>query len=176
MIQGNKPGKVDAILDQSIPSYNSTAPQNPRKTPSQTPKRQRTSMIWFYCKNLSDGSPVIDQDGDKAWRCVYCDKTYKHKSGTTKAADHLRKLHSIDTSKMNDSLQQREDKSSVLRKTNNLDAGVLEELYLRWTSKYSIPAEQVAWPEFRTFLEYVSPEANRLLPLVLEEGRFLPQG
>lgn len=64
-----------------------------------SPRRQQTSMIWLHHKPSTDGTVLIDKDGDKIWSCLYCPKTYKCKSGTGKAIMHLEKSHNIDGSR-----------------------------------------------------------------------------
>ena len=41
---------------------------------------------------------------------------------------------------------------------------VLEFLYLKWIITQNLPFSQVEYHHFRSFLEYISPEANLLLP------------
>ena len=45
-----------------------------------------------------------------------------------------------------------------------LDPAVLEQLYVRWIMTHSVSFSQSSWTKFRSFLEYINPEANRLLP------------
>jgi len=45
-----------------------------------------------------------------------------------------------------------------------LDLAVLEQLYIRWITTHLVSFSQSSWTEFRSFLEYVNSEANRLLP------------
>ena len=45
-----------------------------------------------------------------------------------------------------------------------INPAILNFLYLRWTILHDIPFVQVQSHEFRTFLEYINPAANRLLP------------
>lgn len=45
-----------------------------------------------------------------------------------------------------------------------LDKNTLEYLYLQWTLSSDIPLNHVRDTAFRTFLEYVNPVANRMLP------------
>ena len=47
---------------------------------------------------------------------------------------------------------------------NGLDRNTLEYLYLKWTTSQDIPLDHVRDEGFRTFLEYISPAANRMLP------------
>ena len=45
-----------------------------------------------------------------------------------------------------------------------LDKATLEYLYLQWTVSMNISFDQVRDSRFRTFLEYINPAANRMLP------------
>ena len=47
---------------------------------------------------------------------------------------------------------------------NDLDKNTLEYLYLKWTTSQDIPLDHVRDAGFRTFLEYINPAANRMLP------------
>ena len=48
--------------------------------------------------------------------------------------------------------------------SNSLDRNTLEYLYLKWTTSQDIPLDHVRDEGFRTFLEYINPAANRMLP------------
>lgn len=49
-------------------------------------------------------------------------------------------------------------------KSGRLDSEKLEERYLHWGTSHNVPEEQICWPEFRDFLDYVNPTVNALLP------------
>lgn len=136
-------------------------------------KRQRSSLIWDHA--IQQGSKLdVDQDGDPIWRCCYCKQTYKIKSGTKKATEHLRKAHLVTTESPYEKRQrsiQRDIRISMLKASeqsspmlNHLDPVVLQDLYLRLIVIHGIPFNAVVWPELRTFLEYINPMANSLLP------------
>ena len=55
--------------------------------------------------------------------------------------------------------QRRRDMMSI-----GLDKATLEYLYLQWAISCDIPFNQVRDTRFRTFLEYINPATNRLLP------------
>ena len=127
------------------------------------PKRQRTSEIWQYSKTLIDGGLLSDKDGDTIWRCKNCSKTYKEKSGTSKPARHLAKCLQNKSTTVG---QPEDDKGGVQLSYNwALDSEKLEQLYLRWVTSHAVPEEQICWPEFREFLNYVNPMANSVLPI-----------
>ena len=143
----------------------------------------KISFIWWHAIPADDGSlDYKDADSDVCWRCSHCRQTYKQKSGTSKPVEHLRKVHRIleDTA-----FEQRtwhaqktiqyamtraseiEEKRHLHRQSNAssqaLDPAILEQLYVWWIMTYSVLFSQSSWTEFRSFLEYVNPEANRLL-------------
>ena len=47
---------------------------------------------------------------------------------------------------------------------DGLDRNTLEYLYLKWTTSQDLPLDHVRDERFRTFLEYINPAANRMLP------------
>ena len=47
---------------------------------------------------------------------------------------------------------------------DGLDRDTLEYLYLKWTTSQDLPLDHVRSKGFRTFLEYINPAANRMLP------------
>ena len=46
----------------------------------------------------------------------------------------------------------------------DIDKTTLEYLYIQWTVTQDFPFKKVRNTEFRTFLEYINPVANRMLP------------
>ncbi len=52
-----------------------------------------------------------------------------------------------------------------------LDKTTLEFLYIWWITTHNIAFNQVTYIEFRDWLEYVNPVANRLLPSALDTIR-----
>ena len=47
---------------------------------------------------------------------------------------------------------------------STIDKSTLEFLYIKWTTKANIPFNQVEDKDFRVFLEYLNPAANKQLP------------
>jgi hypothetical protein len=130
------------------------------------PKRQRTSKIWQYSRTSQNGDLLFDKDGDTVWICKNCSKTYKEKSGTTKPAKHLVKCLQTQAEIIEQNDDEHQDQQALQSYSlGKLDSDRLEELYLSWVTSHSVPEEQVCWPEFRDFLDYVSPTANALLPV-----------
>jgi hypothetical protein len=125
-------------------------------------------MIWMHHKQSSGDSPLIDKDGDKLWSCLYCQKTYKYKSGTRKAIEHLQRSHNIDGS-TSQTQEQDEIQSPSGEANYSVNISTLKELYLKWITSHSAALKQAQGPEFRAFLEYISPYANTLLSLDLSE-------
>ena len=149
---------------RSIPTSNIPIDYTPaRKTQTTTrkSKRPQTSMIWTHHKPSTNGVLVVDKDGDIVWRCLYCLKQYKNKSGTRKAILHLQISHNI----TNDRVNQSEDRSPPLEARNPIDTNTLKDLYLEWTASHPDARRQAQTPAFRLFLEYATPFADTLLSL-----------
>ena len=121
---------------------------------------------------------------DSRFNCNHCFKSYTISGGTEIIARHLRKEHLIDPSISAIAEKRRRDGTAIdiaiLRGAEinikadeqrrkdlmgiGLDKATLEYLYLQWTVSHDIPFNQVRDRHFRTFLEYVNPAANRMLP------------
>lgn len=112
---------------------------------------------------------MSDKDGDTIWLCKNCSKTYKEKSGTSKPAKHLAKCLQNKSTIVG---QQEGHQCGVQLPYNwELHSDKLEQLYLRWVTSHAVPQEQICWPEFREFLNYVNPTANALLPVEYQNLR-----
>lgn len=131
-------------------------------------KRPQTSMIWMHHKPSPDGLPLIDKDGDICWSCLYCTKTYKYKSGTRKAIEHIQRSHGIDGTNTN---HMRKHATQTLSPETNssVDINTLKELYLKWITSDLSALKQAQSPEFRAFLEYISPYASALEALDISQ-------
>ena len=125
----------------------------------------------------------ISTRGDQ-YICNRCSKVYSISGGTGAIARHLKAKHSIDPTasgvaekriKEGISIDQAilrgaeininaEEKRQEELLGAHLDKETLEYLYLQWTVSSNIPFDQVRDKGFRTFLEYINPVANRLLP------------
>lgn len=135
--------------------------------------RAKTSHIHEYISTRGDN-----------FVCNRCSKVYKSSGGTGAIARHLKKAHSIDPTASHIAGKKPRERTAIdaaiLRgaETNleaeekrreelmeiGLNKTTLEYLYLQWTIPQNIPFSQVRNTEFRTFLEYVNPVANRMLP------------
>ena len=135
--------------------------------------RAKTSQIHEYISTRGD-----------SFVCNRCSKIYKSSGGTGAIARHLKKAHSIDPTASGIAGKKPRERSAIeaaiLRgaETNleaeekrreelmaiDLNKNTLEYLYLQWTIPLDIPFGHVRNTEFRTFLEYVNPVANRMLP------------
>lgn len=118
------------------------------------------------------------------YACNRCGKMYSVSGDTGAIGRHLKKLHSIDPSPSGVAEKRIRDGTDVAaailrgaevnikadekRKDEimgrHLDKNTLEYLYLQWTISRNIPFDQVRDRGFRTFLEYVNPIANQMLP------------
>lgn len=141
-------------------------------TPSKR-SRAKTSHIHEY----------ISTEGDY-FVCSHCSRKYKSSGGTGAISRHLKKAHSIDPTASSIAKKRiregtgidaailrgaemnikAEEKRREQLMSIGLDKTTLEYLYLQWTISQDIPLKQVRNSAFRTFLEYVNPVANRMLP------------
>jgi hypothetical protein len=138
-------------------------------TGTRNSRRPQTSMIWMHHKQSSGDLLLIDKDGDIIWSCLYCQKTYKYKSGTRKAIEHLQRSHNINVSKTRQTQEQDKTQSPSREANFSVDTPTLKKLYLKWITSHSAALIQAQSPEFRAFLEYISPHASILLSLDLSE-------
>jgi hypothetical protein len=148
--------------------------------PHKRPKISKRSFIWQHASNPDNSALINSSDNlDPTWCCRHCRQTYQVRSGTTKAREHLQKVHHISEKTTEEKRLQRthntiqtaiaraieiqqEHKQQIIK--NALNPEVLEQLYVQWITAHGVPFNQVRWPKFRAFLEYISPEANCLLP------------
>jgi hypothetical protein len=159
---------LDPIIESpSTPGSHATASK--LHTGIRNSKRPQTSMIWMHHRQSSGDSPLIDKDGDIIWSCLYCQKTYKYKSGTRKAIEHLQRSHSINGSNTGQTQEQDKIQSPSREANCSSNISTLKELYLKWITSHSAALKQAQSPEFRAFLEYISPYANTLLSLDILE-------
>ena len=116
--------------------------------------------------------------------CNRCSKNYSITGGTGAIGQHLKNEHCIDrTTSLLAEKRLREGTSInavILRGAGinveaeekrrkeligiDIDKITLEYLYIQWTVTQDFPFKQVRNTEFRTFLEYINPVANRILP------------
>ena len=135
--------------------------------------RAKTSTIHQY----------ITVRGDQ-FICNSCCRAYSTNGGSGAIARHLKKAHSIDPSasalaekriREGTSIDaailrgaeiniKAEEKRRAELMSIGLDKTTLEYLYLQWIVTEDIPLKQVRTNVFRTFLEYVNPVANQMLP------------
>ena len=143
--------------------------------------RARPKTSWIH-----DHVRSIRRNGTAMYGCNYCSMVYNPSGGTGAFQRHLKSKHQIDPSAS--SVAQKRDKNgtavdaAILRhaelnqelnqereeKTREellaLNKTTLEYLYIRWTTTHNIAFNQVSHVEFRDWLEYVNPVANKLLP------------
>ena len=177
---------IAGVMDEERNSPEDSAPDvsllqksGPRSSVSQASgtsskkPRAKTSHIHDYISTRGDN-----------FVCNRCSKVYKSSGGTGAIARHLKKAHSIDPTASGIAGKKPRERTAIdaaiLRgaETNleaeekrreelmaiGLNKTTLEYLYLQWTIPQNIPFSQVRNTEFRTFLEYVNPVANRMLP------------
>ena len=146
-------------------------------TTSSSKLRPKTSWIHTHIRPFKRGAVPF-------WACLYCSSTFRASGGTATFTRHLKIKHGMDPSAT--SVAQKRDgnglavHAAILRHAelnhekkeeqreqllaHNLNKTTLEYLYIRWTTTHSIAFGQVTHIEFRDWLEYVNPIANRLLP------------
>jgi hypothetical protein len=147
-------------------------------------KRAKTGFVWKYTvKPLPGDDGLYNEAGAAIWRCNQCTgppKELKVGGGTNRAAEHLESEHQlvqVDTRKVKRQRRQESDIAIAMQRASQvnqdrlsrkhstgLDTHTLEQLYLRWIVVNNISFAHVNAPEFRAFLQYVSPAANDLLP------------
>ncbi len=168
--------------------------ENPSQTPDpgssvsqpSQPSSGLTSGLVSFKRSRAKTSAIhefITQRG-KLLVCNRCSKTYQLSGGTGAITRHLKEKHSIEPTATYLAEKRRNEGTSIdaaiLRGAEinikaeeerrkelmgiGLDKATLEYLYLQWTIPMNIPFRQVRDKGFRTFLEYVNPVANRLLP------------
>ena len=154
-----------------LPVLESTVSQSLR-TSAKKP-RTKTSHIHEHISTRGD-----------SFICNSCSRSYKISGGTGAIARHLKKYHSITPTASGIAGKRTQERTTiedaVLRRAkidhntqgkgreevvgNDLDKDTLEYLYLKWTTSQDIPLDHVRDAGFRTFLEYINPAANRMLP------------
>ncbi len=153
------------------PGPGSSVSQAPRTSLKKS--RAKTSHIHKY----------ISTQGEN-FVCNRCSKIYKTSGGTGAIARHLKKAHSIEPTAGGTGKERVTERATTDAamlpgagldakagtKTREevmgigLDKNTLIDLYLRWTLSLDIPLSHVEDKAFRTFLEYINPAANRMLP------------
>ena len=111
-------------------------------------------------------------------------KSFTISGGTGAVARHLKTAHSIDPTHSSITEKRIREETAInmaiLRNTKiniktkeqrrkdlmgiGLNKTTLEYLYLQWAINYDIPFNQIRDARFRTFLEYINPATNRMLP------------
>lgn len=139
--------------------------------------RSKTSLIHEHCsiQNRSIGECYI---------CNHCKKAYKSSGGTRLMRLHLAKYHGIDLSSSGILKKRQRDGTAIdtviLRGSEinkqaeekrrkelmgiGLNKTTLEFLYIQWIVNQDLPFNQVSQAPFRSFIEYINPVANRMLP------------
>ena len=172
---GEERGILSGSETESLhtPAPSSSVSQKPTESGAFKRPRARTSQIHSFV--TIQGEFFI---------CNRCKKAYNVTGGTGAITRHLKTIHSIDPSPSGVAKKRiREGVSidaAILRGVQinqeaeeerrkelmgiGLDKATLEYLYLQWTIPQNIPFNHVRDQGFRTFLEYVNPVANRMLP------------
>ena len=169
----------DASSGVSTPDVSMPQPPVLEPTVSQTlrisAKKPRTKTSHIHEHISTRGDSFI---------CNSCSRSYKISGGTGAIARHLKKYHSITPTASGPAGKRTQERTAVdeavLRPSridhntqgkrreemmgNGLDRNTLEYLYLKWTTSQDIPLDHVRDERFRTFLEYINPAANRMLP------------
>lgn len=166
-----------AISSSRLPQSGLKSSVSYSSTSSIRKSRAKTSGVHKHCTQQSyhDGSYFV---------CNYCSKSYKCTGGTGTMTRHLKERHQIDPFLSTVALRRKTEGSTIeaaiLRGAEiniaaeekrqkdllavHLDKTTLEYLYIQWTVTENIPFNQVVHTAFRSFLEYINPVANRLLP------------
>ena len=138
-------------------------------------KRPRPKSSHIHQHSRMEGGVII---------CNRCNKRYKLSGGTGGMIRHLKVEHSIDPEASSIAEKRIRDgtaiDAAILRGIEinreaeeerrkelmgiGLDKETLEYLYLQWTVDCDIAFKHVRNKNFRAFLEYVNPVANRMLP------------
>ena len=169
----------DASSGVSTPDVSIPQPPVLEHTVSQTlrtsAKKPRTKTSHIHEHISTRGDSFI---------CNSCSRSYKISGGTGAIARHLKKYHSITPTASGPAAKRTQERTAideaVLRPAkidhntqgkrreemmgNGLDRNTLEYLYLKWTISQNLPLDLVRDERFRTFLEYINPAANRMLP------------
>ena len=169
--EGSSADSTPNVSSSHTPAPGTSLPQGPRVSAKRL--RAKTSRIHDY----------VTTQGDN-FVCNRCSRTYKTSGGTGAISRHLKKAHSIDPTASGvpekrirertaiDAAIMRGAERNVKAEEKRreklmgigLDQNTLELLYLQWTLSSDIPLKHVRDSAFRTFLEYVNPVANRMLP------------
>ena len=107
-----------------------------------------TSVVTRHLKEKHHINPELDSLARK-----------RDLNGTAIHAAVLHHAESVQEAKQEDEVKKREEVFG-----HGLHKATLEYLYLQWTVTQNITFKQVEYQHFRTFLEYINPVANRLLP------------
>lgn len=181
--------QIQIPVSQSHFSFADVAQPHSLSTTSGVKRRMKTSGVHDHCFQVT-------RPEGKCFSCNYCSRFYKVSGGTGGIARHLKERHQIDPSASSVAIKRQQEGKSIdaailrgaeinlaaqeKRKAElmgiHLDKTTLEYLYIQWTVFEDIPFNQVAHRGFRTFLEYVNPVANRLLPNAGSTIRLHAQG
>ena len=137
---------------------------------------------------MNEHCTVQRRGGKTFWYCKYCTKSYDRNGGNTAFATHLKKKHRIGPGQSSVAIKRDANGTSVdaaiLRQAEaiqefkqvdeaqrredilgqGLNKATLEFLYMQWMITQNIGFLHVTHQTFRSFLEYINPIANRLLP------------
>ena len=147
----------------------------PGSSVSQAFKRPRAKTSYIHEHVTMRGDSLV---------CNACSKVYKTSGGTGAMSRHLKEKHSIDPIASSVAAKRIREGTAIdqailrgaeiNRKAEekrreeligiHLDKATVEYLYLQWTITRNIAFDHVRDQAFRTFLEYVNPIANRVLP------------
>ncbi len=176
-------------LEPENKSLSLSASQNPASLAkaSSTKFRPQRSWIWQHAVKPSAGQLKVYNDaGVAVWRCARCKPTVEYviSGGTRIVKDHLSRFHQLTeelTPKEAKRKRANEDiQASIARmqevgdrirsqrlvnaSESEVSQAIVRELFVNWLAADSLPLSLCKSRAFRTFLQYVNPSANDLLP------------
>ena len=154
------------------------------KMPSE--RRKNAPVRQFAAGIDNAGKLPLNSDGKEVWRCQKCIDSGRHRhprewiasGGTVAFAKHLAKDHSIlitsstQAARALDALRSTKlqqqalfrPKQRLLSSDSDLDGRALRAHFLAWIVADNLSRSIAKSPFFRSFLQYISPNANELLP------------
>lgn len=164
----------DNMGEKRTPSFQSSASQ--QSTSSTKYLKPKTSGIHSHCREEV-------RVGGIYYVCNHCRKAYNKTGGTKNMRNHLKERHQWDPAggslavrrqqegqAIEDAIarsikiQDQKQQERLRPEQEGIQKAVLEHLYIQWMVTCDIPFIQVQNLEFRSFLEYINPQANLLLP------------
>lgn len=163
-------GEDSATLSQPGPAASDIDSSNP---PSSSGIKRRTADIWQHCF-YPQSTVIRNKSGSIVWTCRLCKQQYMMSGGTTTIRRHLLNKHRINVQTSHniriEGYQQGIDESFARAQAQNekhrrrrldrssstgeqeLDADVLEDLYIQWITAANIPFGMAGNEEFRAYV------------------------